>query len=64
MPAKSTETKSPAKSSSKTKGKGGLGRGISNLINVEEKKKEDNVVVKEVVKCLFQYSVSIMRLRD
>ena len=50
MPAKSTETKSPAKSSSKTKGKGGLGRGISNLINVEEKKKEDNVVVKEVVK--------------
>ena len=45
MPAKSTETKSPAKSSSKTKGKGGLGRGISNLINVEEKKKEDNVVV-------------------
>ena len=50
MPAKSTETKSPAKSSSKTKGKGGLGRGISNLINIEEKKKEDNVVVKEVVK--------------
>ena len=50
MPAKSTETKSPAKSSSKTKGKGGLGRGISNLINVEEKKKEDNVVVQEVVK--------------
>ena len=50
MPAKSTETKSPAKSSSKTKGKGGLGRGISNLINVEEKKKEDNVVIKEVVK--------------
>lgn len=50
MPAKSTETKSPAKSSSKTKGKGGLGRGISNLINVEEEKKEDNVVVKEVVK--------------
>lgn len=50
MPAKSTETKRPAKSSSKTKGKGGLGRGISNLINVEEEKKEDNVVVKEVVK--------------
>ena len=50
MPAKSTETKSPAKSSSKTKRNGGLGRGISNLINVEEKKKEDNVVVKEVVK--------------
>ena len=57
MPAKSTETKSPAKSSSKTKGKGGLGRGISNLINVEEKKKEDNVVVKEVVLSLIHISL-------
>lgn len=42
----------PAKTGSKTKSKGGLGRGISNLINVddENEKKEDNVVVKEVVK--------------
>lgn len=41
----------PAKTGSKTKSKGGLGRGISNLINVddENEKKEDNVVVKEVV---------------
>ena len=40
----------PAKTGSKTKSKGGLGRGISNLINVddENEKKEDNVVVKEV----------------
>lgn len=42
----------PAKTGSKTKSKGGLGRGISNLINVddENEKKEDNVVVKEAVK--------------
>ena len=42
----------PAKTGSKTKSKGGLGRGISNLINVddENEKKEDNVVVKEGVK--------------
>ena len=42
----------PAKTGSKTKSKGGLGRGISNLINVddENEKKEDNVVVNEVVK--------------
>ena len=42
----------PAKTGSKTKSKGGLGRGISNLINVddENEKKEDNVVVKEEVK--------------
>lgn len=42
----------PAKTGSKTKSKGGLGRGISNLINVddENEKKEDNVVIKEVVK--------------
>ncbi len=50
MPSKSTESKSTAKSTSRTKGKGGLGKGLSNLINVEEEKKEDNVIVKEVVK--------------
>ena len=50
MPSKSTELKSSVKSVSRTKGKGGLGKGLSNLINVEEEKKEDNVVVKEVIK--------------
>ena len=35
----------PAKTGSKTKSKGGLGRGISNLINVDDEndKKEDNI---------------------